>query len=245
MIEVLGIRDAENIIPTDKDIKPTDPVSENMNIINGEPVKAFIYQDHEAHIQTHMSAMEDPKLLKILAMAPDAQVKQAQMMAHISEHVAFSYRQQIERELGVELPPPDEPLPEDIELRLSKLVAPAAAQLTGKDKREMEAQRIQEQMQDPLIQLQQAELQLKAKQAQDKVQTDMAKIQADLAKSREKTELERDKLSQEAKVEGAKLGVRIAEDASRDDIEKTRMKSKDMLEGVKVGVDIAKELSGE
>ncbi len=245
MIEVLGIRDADNIIPTDKDIKPTDPVSENMNIINGEPVKAFIYQDHEAHIQTHMSAMEDPKLLKILAMAPDAQVKQAQMMAHISEHVAFSYRQQIERELGVELPPPDEPLPEDIELRLSRLVAPAAAQLTGKDKREMEAQRIQEQMQDPLIQLQQAELQLKAKQAQDKVQTDMAKIQADLAKSREKTELERDKLSQEAKVEGAKLGVRVAEDASRDDIEKTRMKSKDMLEGVKVGVDIAKELSGE
>ena len=245
MIEVLGIRDADNIIPTDKDIKPTDPVSENMNIINGEPVKAFIYQDHEAHIQTHMSAMEDPKLLKILAMAPDAQVKQAQMMAHISEHVAFSYRQQIERELGVELPPPDEPLPEDIELRLSKLVAPAAAQLTGKDKREMEAQRIQEQMQDPLIQLQQAELQLKAKQAQDKVQTDMAKIQADLEKSREKTELERDKLSQEAKVEGAKLGVRIAEDASREDIEKTRMKSKDMLEGVKVGVDIAKELSGE
>lgn len=245
MIEVLGIRDADNIIPTDKDIKPTDPVSENMNIINGEPVKAFMYQDHEAHIQTHMSAMEDPKLLKILAMAPDAQVKQAQMMAHISEHVAFSYRQQIEKELGVELPPPDEPLPEDIELRLSKLVAPAAAQLTGKDKREMEAQRIQEQMQDPLIQLQQAELQLKAKQAQDKVQTDMAKIQADLEKSREKTELERDKLSQEAKVEGAKLGVRIAEDASREDIEKTRMKSKDMLEGVKVGVDIAKELSGE
>lgn len=245
MIEVLGIRDADNIIPTDKDIKPTDPVSENMNIINGEPVKAFIYQDHEAHIQTHMSAMEDPKLLKILSMAPDAQVKQAQMMAHISEHVAFSYRQQIEKELGVELPPPDEPLPEDIELRLSKLVAPAAAQLTGKDKKEMEAQRIQEQMQDPLIQLQQAELQLKAKQAQDKVQTDMAKIQADLEKSREKTELERDKLSQDAKVEGAKLGVRIAEDASRDDIEKTRMKSKDMLEGVKVGVDIAKELSGE
>ena len=245
MIEVLGIRDADNIIPTDKDLKPTDPVSENMNIINGEPVKAFIYQDHEAHIQTHMSAMEDPKLLKILAMAPDAQVKQAQMMAHISEHVAFSYRQQIEKELGVELPPPDEPLPEDIELRLSKLVAPAAAQLTGKDKREMEAQRIQEQMQDPLIQLQQAELQLKAKQAQDKVQTDMAKIQADLEKSREKTELERDKLSQEAKVEGAKLGVRIAEDASREDIEKSRMKSKDMLEGVKVGVDIAKELSGE
>ena len=245
MIEVLGIRDAENIIPTDKDIKPTDPVSENMNIINGEPVKAFIYQDHEAHIQTHMSAMEDPKLLKILSMAPDAKVKQAAMMAHISEHVAFSYRQQIEKELGVALPPPEEPLPEDIELRLSKLVAPAAAQLTGKDKREMEAQRIQEQMQDPVIQLQQAELQLKAKQAQDKAQTDMARIQADLAKSREKTELERDKLSQEAKVEGAKLGVRIAEDASREDIEKSRMKSKDLLDGVKVGVDIAKELSGE
>ena len=245
MIEVLGIRDADNIIPTDKDIKPTDPVSENMNIINGEPVKAFIYQDHEAHIQTHMSAMEDPKLLKILSMAPDAKVKQAAMMAHISEHVAFSYRQQIEKELGVALPPPEEPLPEDIELRLSKLVAPAAAQLTGKDKREMEAQRIQEQMQDPVIQLQQAELQLKAKQAQDKAQTDMARIQADLAKSREKTELERDKLSQEAKVEGAKLGVRIAEDASREDIEKSRMKSKDLLDGVKVGVDIAKELSGE
>jgi len=245
MIEVLGIRDAENIIPTDKDIKPTDPVTENMMIMMGEPVKAFAYQDHEAHIQTHMAAMEDPKIVKMLSMAPDAKVKQAAMMAHIAEHVAFLYRQQIEKELGVELPPLNEPLPEDIELRLSKLVAPAAAQLTGKDKREMEAQRIQEQMQDPVIQLQQAELQLKAKQAQDKVQTDMARIQADLAKNREKTELERDKLSQEAKVEGAKLGVRIAEDASREEIEKSRMKSKDLLDGVKVGVDIAKELSGE
>ena len=245
MIEVLGIRDAENIIPTDKDIKPTDPVTENMMIMMGEPVKAFAYQDHEAHIQTHMAAMEDPKIVKMLSMAPDAKVKQAAMMAHIAEHVAFLYRQQIEKELGVELPPPDEPLPEDIELRISKLVAPAAAQLTGKDKREMEAQRIQEQMKDPVIQLQQAELQLKAKQAQDKVQTDMARIQADLAKNREKTELERDKLSQEAKVEGAKLGVRIAEDASREEIEKSRMKSKDLLDGVKVGVDIAKELSGE
>ena len=245
MIEVLGIRDAENIIPTDKDIKPTDPVTENMMIMMGEPVKAFAYQDHEAHIQTHMAAMEDPKIVKMLSMAPDAKVKQAAMMAHIAEHVAFLYRQQIEKELGVELPPLNEPLPEDIELRLSKLVAPAAAQLTGKDKREMEAQRIQEQMKDPVIQLQQAELQLKAKQAQDKVQTDMARIQADLAKNREKTELERDKLSQEAKVEGAKLGVRIAEDASREEIEKSRMKSKDLLDGVKVGVDIAKELSGE
>jgi hypothetical protein len=245
MIEVLGIRDADNIIPTDKDIKPTDPVTENMNIINGEPIKAFAYQDHEAHIQTHMSAMEDPKLLKILSMAPDAKVKQAAMMAHISEHVAFSYRQQIEKELGVELPPPEEQLPEDIESRLSKLVAPAAAQLTGKDKREMEAQRIQEQMKDPIVQLQQAELQLKAKQAQDKAATDMARIQVDLQKSKEKNELEREKLSQEVRVEGAKLGVRVAEDSSREEIEKSRMKSKDMLEGVKVGVEIAKELSGE
>jgi len=245
MIEVLGIRDADKIIPTDKDIKPTDPITENMRVINGEPIKAFAYQDHEAHIQTHMSAMEDPKLLKILAMAPDVKVKQAAMMAHISEHVAFSYREQIEKELGVSLPPPDEQLPEDIESRLSKLVAPAAAQLTGKDKREMEAQRIQEQMKDPIVQLQQAELQLKAKQAQDKAATDMARIQVDLQKSKEKNELEREKLSQEVKVEGVKIGVRVAEDASREKIERSRMQSKDMLDGVKVGVEIAKELSGE
>ena len=186
MLDVLGIRDTDKIVPLEDEVEIADPVSENMNIINGEPVKAFIYQDHEAHIQTHVALIQDPKVMEIMSQSPMAKSAEAAMAAHIAEHVAFAYRRKIEEELGVPLPGPDEPLPEDIELRLSRLVAPAAAQLTGKDKREAEAQKMAEQAEDPIIQMQQQELQIKQAQAQAKAQTDMAKIQADLQKAADK-----------------------------------------------------------
>ena len=142
MLEVLGIRDADKIVPTDADMTPTDPVSENMNLLNGKPVKAFIYQDHEAHIQTHMSLLQDPQVIEIMAKSPNAKKAQAELAAHVQEHLAFKYRQSVEKELGVPLPPPDEPLPEDIEYRISQLVAPAAAQLSGKAQREQQMSRL-------------------------------------------------------------------------------------------------------
>tara|TARA_R110001592_G_scaffold88612_1_gene260915 strand:- start:2139 stop:3233 length:1095 start_codon:yes stop_codon:yes gene_type:complete len=242
MLEVLGIRDAEKIVPLEDEVEIADPVTENMNIINGEPVKAFIYQDHEAHIQTHTALIQDPKIIEIMSQSPTAQSAQAAMAAHISEHVAFAYRAKIEEELGVPLPGPNEPLPEDIELRLSRLVAPAAAQLTGKDQREAQMQEQMEQAEDPIIQMQQQELQIKQQQAQAKAQSDMAKIQLDLQKAMDKSALEREKLSQQDRLDRAKLGVRIAEDNSREQLESKRIASKEQLEGAKLGKEIAKDL---
>ena len=242
MLEVLGIRDADKIIPTTDDIKPTDPISENMNLMIGKPVMAFIYQDHKAHIEAHTSAMNDPKIAELLNMSPDAQVKQAALAAHVAEHVAFQYRQDIEKELGVALPAVDSTLPEDIEYRLSQLVAPAAAQLTGRVQQEMQAQQMAEQAEDPVLQLQKAELELENIKIETKASTDMARIQADLTKAAARDDLDRDKLAAEQKIEGAKLGVKIAETNTQEELESKKIASKDKLAGAKIGMEIAKEL---
>jgi len=242
MLEVLGIRDPDKIVPTDDDMRPTDPISENMNLMIGEPVKAFIYQDHKAHIEAHTAAMNDPKIAELLNLAPDAQMKQAALAAHIAEHVAFQYRRDIEKELGVPLPPPDEHLPEDIEYRLSQLVAPAAEQLTGRAEMEIAAEQAAAQAEDPVLQLQKAELDLEASKVQAKTQTDMARIEADLMKAAAKDDLERDKLAADEKIEGAKLGVKIAETNTEQELESKKIASKDKVEGAKLGVQIAKEM---
>jgi len=244
MLEVLGIRDADKIVPLEDEIPVTDPVTENMNIINGEPVKAFIFQDHEAHIQTHVSLIEDPKIMEIMSQSPTAKASEAAMSAHISEHVAFAYRAKIEKELGVPLPGPNEKLPEDIELRLSRLVAPAAAQLTGKDKREAQMQKQMQESEDPIIQMQQQELQIKQQQVQAKAQADMAKIQLDLKRFTDKSDLDREKLATQVRIETAKLSAKIAADNSRDQLESKKIASKEQLEGAKLGKDIAKDLMG-
>jgi hypothetical protein len=245
MLEVLGIRDADKIIPTTDDIKPTDPISENMNLMVGKPVKAFIYQDHKAHIEAHTSAMNDPKIAELLNLAPDAQVKQAALAAHVAEHVAFQYRQDIEKELGVALPAVDSTLPEDIEYRLSQLVAPAAAQLTGRAQQEMQAQEMMQQAEDPVLQLQKAELELENIKIETKASTDMARIQADLTKAAARDDLERDKLSADQQMEGAKLGVQISEANAQLQLESKKVSSKDQLAGAKMGVEIAKEMMAD
>jgi hypothetical protein len=170
MLEVLGIKNIGKLIPSADDQKPKDPVSENMAIINGKPVKAFIYQDHQAHIQVHMAAMQDPKIMQIVGQNPQAQTIQAAAMAHINEHIAFEYRKQMEEQLGVPLPNPDETLPEDVELELSRLTAAAAQKLLAKDQAEAQQQQIQQQQQDPLIQMQQQELAIKQQEVQIKAQ---------------------------------------------------------------------------
>jgi hypothetical protein len=244
MLEVLGIRDADKIVPTDADMKPTDPVSENMNLLNGKPVKAFIYQDHEAHIQTHMSLLQDPQVMEVMAKSPNAKKAQAELAAHVQEHLAFKYRQGVEKELGVPLPPPDESLPEDIEYRISQLVAPAAAQLSGKAQREQQMEQAQKQMQDPLIQIQMQELQIKQADVQRKAQAEMARIQLDMQKAMAKSQLDQAKLEQEKDIQTAKIGAQIARDNAQEQLEEDRIASQEQIAGAKLGVDIAKDLMG-
>ena len=177
MIEVLGIKNADKLVPIDDDMTPRDPVSENMAFLTGKPTKAFIYQDHDAHIAVHTSMMQDPIVMGQMGQNPMAQQMQAAIMAHVAEHVAFQYRSKIEQRLGVTLPKPNIEMSEDIEVQLSKLVAQAAAQLLQIDKNQAAQQQAQQQMQDPVMQMQQAELQIKQQDAQTKAQ----KVQGELA----------------------------------------------------------------
>jgi hypothetical protein len=198
MLEVLGVKNIPKLIPNKEDIKPTDPVSENMNLINSKPVKAFIYQDHEAHITTHMTFKDDPKLAQLVGQSPKAPVIGAAIEAHIAEHLAFEYRRQIEEQLGVPLPAPDEKLPEDIEVDVSRLAARAAKQLMAKNMAEMQNQQTQQKLEDPLIQMQQQELQIKQMEAQAKAQ----KMQADTALEQAKLELEKLKMDSQERIAG-------------------------------------------
>jgi hypothetical protein len=177
MIEVLGIRNADKLVPIEDDMKPRDPVSENMAFLTGKPTKAFIYQDHDAHIAVHTSMMQDPTIMAQIGQNPMAQQMQAAIMAHVAEHVAFQYRAQIEQRLGVTLPSPNAEMSEQVEVQLSKLVSQAAQQLTQIHQGEAAQQQAQQQAQDPIVQMQQAELQIKQQEAQTKAQ----KVQGDLA----------------------------------------------------------------
>ena len=177
MIEVLGVKNADKLVPIDDDMTPRDPISENMSFLTGKPTKAFIYQDHDAHIAVHTSMMQDPMVMGQMGQNPMAQQMQAAIMAHVAEHIAFQYRTKIEQRLGATLPSPDTEMPEDVEVQLSKLVAQAAKQLLDINKGQAAQQQAQQQMQDPVVQMQQAELQIKQQDAQTKAQ----KVQGDLA----------------------------------------------------------------
>ena len=242
MLDVLNIRDADKIIPLDEDIKPTNPVSENMNIINNKPVKAFMYQDHEAHIQAHMAFMEDPKIMAIAGKSPMAKAMAAAMAAHIQEHLAFAYRQQVEDELGVELPADNEDLPESVELRLSRLVAPAAEQLKGKNQQQAQQKKNEEQQKDPVVQMAQKELQIKEQSAMAKVQIDQAKMQLEVAKAKSKADYDMQKLDQEAEIAKAELAVKIAEDRAKEQIESRKQSTKEQIQGIEIGKDLAESL---
>jgi hypothetical protein len=217
MIEVLGIKNADKLVPTVDDAKPTDPISENMDALIGKPVKAFIYQDHDAHIATHMSFMQDPMVAQMIGQNPQAQRIMASLQAHIAEHLGFAYRKQIEEKLGAELPAPNAELPEDIEVELSRLVAQAGQQLTQSNQQRAAQQQAQQQAQDPVFQMQQAELQIKAQEAQRKAQKDMADLQLRAAEQQRKAQ----KDQTDAALEAQKLQLdqtEIAVEAQKDGI---------------------------
>ena len=185
MIEVLGIKNADKLVPIEDDLNPRDPVSENMSFLTGKPNKAFIYQDHDAHIAVHTSLMQDPLMMAQIGQSPQGQKMQAEIMAHVSEHLAFSYRAKVEEQLGVPLPAPDSELPDDLEVQLSRLVAQAAQQVLAQSKGQVQQQQAQQQAQDPLIQMQQAELQLKTQE----VATKAEKVKGDLAIKQQELQL--------------------------------------------------------
>ena len=235
MLEVLGVKDADEIIKLPDDIKPSDPVTENMAILKQEPVKAFKYQDHEAHIQVHIAAMQDPKLQEIVGQSPFAGAIQAAMAAHITEHVAFQYRKEIEKQLGVAMPDEEKPLPEDVELEISRLAAEAAQKLLRKDQAEAAQKQAMQQQQDPLTQIQQRELALKEAEFEHKKQLDIAKLQSDMQAKAVNAELQKDRLESEEKREGARLGVKVA-------TETDKARREDIKQGIELGREIAKDL---
>jgi hypothetical protein len=195
MLEVLGIKNAEKLVPVTDDMTPRDPVSENMAFLNGKPTKAFIYQDHDAHIAVHTSLKQDPLMMAQIGQNPQAQKMMAEIDAHMSEHLAYAYRKKMEEQLGVPLPTPDEDLPEDAEVMLSRLVAQAAVQLLAQSKGQAQQQQAQQQAQDPIMQMQQAELQIRKQDAETK----LLKVRGDL-------QLKAEELSLKARTDAAKSG---------------------------------------
>ena len=201
MIEVLGVRNADKLIPTSEDQTPKDPISENMAFLNGKPTKAFIYQDHDAHIAAHQAFMQDPMIAQAIGQNPMAQKIQASAMAHIAEHLAFKYRKNVEEQIGVPIPAPDASLPEDVEVELSRLVAQGAAQLLQANQAQAQQAQAQQQAQDPLIQMQQAELQIKQAEVQAKAQ----KMQADTQIAQAKLQLETQRLQGTQQIEQQRI----------------------------------------
>jgi hypothetical protein len=226
IIETLGIKNAEKLVPTDDDQKPADPVTENMAIMNGKPVKAFIYQNHEAHIGVHMAAMKDPKLAAIMGQNPMAQQMQAAAMAHISEHLAFAYRGEIEKQLGAAMPSPEENLTPEVEVQLSMLVAKAAQQLLAKNSAEDAQMKVQQAQQDPLIQMQQMELQLKQDDNKRKAQKDML----DMAAKADQIRVEEERIASQERIAQAQLAAKQEADGVRMGIEIGKHKSDKVMQ---------------
>jgi len=217
MLEVLGIKDADKLVPLPEDEKPKDPVSENMAALKGEPLKAFVYQDHQAHIQVHTSAMQDPIIAQLVGQNPRAPQIMAAMQAHIAEHVAYAYRQKIEQQLGMALPPEEEKLPPQVELALSSMMAQAAQQVLAESQAQAAQQQAQQQAQDPVVQMQQQELQIKAQEValkEKKIAADAAARADELALKEKQMQIDAafkaDKLEADQEREGARMGIDIA-----------------------------------
>tara|TARA_R110000744_G_scaffold20030_9_gene52604 strand:+ start:3197 stop:5686 length:2490 start_codon:yes stop_codon:yes gene_type:complete len=229
MIEVLGVKNADKLVPVEDDIKPSDPVSENMNVLVGKPMKAFIYQDHEAHMATHQAFMKDPMVAQTIGQNPQGGAIMAALQAHLAQHLGFAYRKQIEEKLGAPLPVPNEELPEDIEVTLAQLMAKAGAQLSQANQQQQQQQAAQQQAQDPLFQLQQKEIAIKEQEVQIKGKKAEADIQLrandlrrkaqkeaiDSAIDTKKLQLDKEKLTLQAQKEGLTLAKSTTEARDR------------------------------
>jgi len=251
MLEVLGIKNASKLVKLEEDNKPKDPITENMDVVRMKPLKAFAYQDHQAHVTTHQSFMQDPMTAQMIGQNPQAQQMMAALQAHIAEHYAFLYRNMIEQQVGAALPPPDaeEPLPEEFEAALSRMVAQASQQLLMQNQANAQQQQAQQQAQDPIIQMQMQELQIKAQDVQRKAQKDQQDAQmrmqqlqieqervasqerAAMAAIQTKQQMDMEKLQSAEEIEGMKLGLEIQK--SKDELA-----AKEQIEGMKIGASM-------
>ena len=229
MLDVLGVKNADKLVPLPDDQKPKDPVTENQDVLKGSPVKAFQYQDHQAHIAVHMAAMQDPLIMKLIGQNPQAQMLQASMMAHIAEHVGFGYRQKIEQQLGMSLPPEDEKLPPEIEIALSGMMAKAAQQVLQTNQADAQKEQQQQQAQDPVLQMQQQELQIKQQELQLKQQ----KLQVEAAGDADELRLKERQIEGNLELEGMKVAIDMENS-------KAKMAADQERAGVQMGIDIAK-----
>ena len=230
MLEILGIKNADKLVALPEDQKPRDPVTENMSILKGDPVKAFLNQDHQAHIAVHMSMMQDPMIAASIGQNPKAPVISAALMAHVAEHAGYQYRKQIEAQLGLPLPPEDEDLPPQIEQALSGMMAQAAQQALQLNQQQAQQQQAQQQAQDPLVMMQQQELQLK----QGSLQLEAQKIQQDFQIKQAQLELDKQKMVMDAAAKADTNNARKEEAAARM-----------QLEGVKVGASIREKQAAQ
>jgi hypothetical protein len=229
MLEILGIKHADKLVPLEEDMKPTDPVTENQHILKGEPAKAFLHQDHQSHIQVHMAMLQDPTIAQLIGQNPRAPMIQAALTAHVAEHVGFLMRHKIEQQLGMPLPPEGEQLPPNVEIALSAMMAQASQQVLMQDQAKAAQMQAMQQQQDPVVQMQQQELQIKAKEVELKEK----KILIDAAIAADKQELEEQKVSGQLELEALRVGAQINESKSKNEFEQERA-------GVQLGVDIAK-----
>jgi hypothetical protein len=233
MLDVLGIKNYQKLVPVEEDKKPQDPVTENQQVLMMKPVKAFYYQDHQAHIQVHMAAIQDPKIQQMVGQSPMAQQISAAMSAHIAEHLGYEYKKQMEMRMGMEIPrtkeEDDEGIPEEMEVRVSQMAAQAAQQMLQQNQQEAAAQAAQQQAQDPLIQMQQQELQIK----QGELQLKQQKLQIDAATKVDQLDIERERIASQKEIAGMQVGAKVAKD-------KAELASKEQVEGLKIGTEIAR-----
>jgi len=232
MIEILGVKNANKLVPSEEDATPVDPVTENQNILMGKPVKAFIEQDHEAHIAVHMAAAQDPKIQQLVGMSPMAQAIQAAGAAHINEHVALAYRKQLEAKLGVTLPTEEQnkQMPPEIAARVAQMAAQAAQKLLAQNQQEAAQQQAQQQAEDPVLQLQKMELQIKEQELKRKVMKDTV----DAAAKNDQIELDIMRIEAQKEIAGLQAGAKLKADAEK-------LNANSEIEGVRLGAQIAKD----
>lgn len=231
MIDVLGVKNAQKLVPIEDDEVPTDPIQENMNAITGKPLKAFMEQNHQAHIQVHMTAMQDPKMAQIIGQNPQAQMIQAAMMAHINEHIAFEYRREMEKRMGIILPNEEQTKNLDPQMadQIAQMAAAAAQQLFQQNSQEAQQQQFQQQMQDPVVQMQMQELKIKEAEIQLKAQ----KQQIDAAAKADQIRIEESRIAVQKEIAAMQVAATAA-------AQKDKLARQQESEGMRIGADIAK-----
>jgi hypothetical protein len=239
MLEVLGIRNAAKLVPTEDDEKPKDPITENMNALKMKPLKAFMYQDHQAHITTHMNMLNDPAVAQLIGQNPQASVMTAALQAHIAEHLGFLYRRQVQDAIGTPLPAPDETIPKEMEVQISKMVAEGSQIVLAQSQQAAAQQQALQNAQDPILQAEMQKLQIQQAEVQRKAQKDQMDAQIKMLQ----LQLEELKAQQQAEIEGARLGVQISKDQSDLKFKQDAEAVKQEIEGTRMGMDLARSLT--